>query len=40
MPDVRLRVRTEMLTPEQEADLLDDKLDLGVLRPPLRTPDL
>lgn len=40
MPDVRLRVQTEMLTPEQEADLLQDKLDLGVLRTPLSTPDL
>lgn len=40
MPDVRLRVQTEMLTPEQEAELLEDKLDLGVLRTPLSTPDL
>lgn len=40
LPDVRLRVQTEMLTPEQEADLLEDKLDLGVLRTPVGTPDL
>lgn len=40
LPDVRLRVQTEMLTPEQEAELLEDKLDIGVLRTPLSTPDL
>lgn len=40
MPDVRLRVRTEMLTPQQEKALLDDQLDLGVLRPPVASPDL
>lgn len=40
MPDVRLRVQTEMLTPEQETDLVEDRLDLGVLRTPVSTPDL
>lgn len=40
MPDVRLRVRTEMLTPDQERALLEDRLDLGVLRAPIGSPDL
>lgn len=40
LPDVRLRVSTEMLTPKQEAALVEDTLDLGVLRTPLTTPGL
>ncbi|WP_122260702.1 LysR family transcriptional regulator [Ornithinimicrobium cerasi] len=40
MPDVRLRVRTEMLTPHQERALLEDRLDLGVLRAPLGSAEL
>ncbi|WP_289017170.1 LysR family transcriptional regulator [uncultured Ornithinimicrobium sp.] len=40
MPDVSLQVRTEMLTPEQERALLDDQLDVGVLRLPTGSPDL
>jgi DNA-binding transcriptional LysR family regulator len=37
LPQVHMRVRTEMLTPEQERALADDDLDLAVLRPPLAT---
>jgi DNA-binding transcriptional LysR family regulator len=37
LPQVHMRVRTEMLTPEQERALADDELDLAVLRPPLAT---
>ncbi|MGD8201015.1 LysR family transcriptional regulator [Ornithinimicrobium sp. W1679] len=40
MPDVSLQVRTEMLTPEQEQALLDDRLDVGVLRLPTASPEL
>ncbi|HSP60184.1 MAG TPA: LysR substrate-binding domain-containing protein [Ornithinimicrobium sp.] len=40
MPDVSLQVRTEMLTPEQEQALLEDQLDVGVLRLPTGSPDL
>ena len=40
MPDVSLQVRTEMLTPEQERALLDDQLDVGVLRLPTGSPDV
>jgi DNA-binding transcriptional LysR family regulator len=36
MPRVILEVHTEMLTPAQEAALLERRLDVGVLRPPLR----
>ena len=35
LPQVHLRVSTEMLTPDQESALVDDRLDLAVLRPPL-----
>ncbi|WP_189310428.1 LysR substrate-binding domain-containing protein [Streptomyces brasiliensis] len=36
MPHVMLEVHTEMLTPAQEAGLLERRLDVGVLRPPVR----
>lgn len=37
LPQVDMRVRTEMLTPEQERALVEDALDLAVLRTPLTT---
>jgi DNA-binding transcriptional LysR family regulator len=36
MPGVALDVHTEMLTPAQEAGLHEGRLDVGVLRPPVR----
>ncbi|MER6910369.1 LysR substrate-binding domain-containing protein [Streptomyces sp. NPDC000594] len=36
LPGVTLEVHTELLTPAQEAGLLDLRLDMGVLRPPVR----
>lgn len=36
MPNVMLEVHTEMLTPAQEAGLIERRLDIGVLRPPVR----
>ncbi|MET9662785.1 LysR substrate-binding domain-containing protein [Streptomyces sp. NPDC006510] len=36
MPQVILEVHTEMLTPAQEAGLIERRLDIGVLRPPIR----
>ncbi|QDY75609.1 LysR substrate-binding domain-containing protein [Streptomyces qinzhouensis] len=36
MPQVVTEVHTDMLTPAQETALLERRLDLGVLRPPLR----
>ncbi|WP_424862660.1 LysR substrate-binding domain-containing protein [Streptomyces sp. MMS24-I29] len=36
MPRVILEVHTEMLTPAQEAGLIERRLDIGVLRPPVR----
>lgn len=36
MPQVMLEVHTEMLTPAQEAGLIERRLDVGVLRPPVR----
>ncbi|MFI9626670.1 LysR substrate-binding domain-containing protein [Streptomyces sp. NPDC052042] len=36
MPQVILEVHTEMLTPAQEAGLIERRLDIGVLRPPVR----
>jgi DNA-binding transcriptional LysR family regulator len=40
LPRVVLDLRGEMLTPAQVAGLLDGSLDLGVLRPPVREPEL
>lgn len=36
MPHVMMEVHTEMLTPAQELGLLERRLDVGVLRPPIR----
>lgn len=36
MPYVLLEVHTEMLTPAQEQGLVERRLDIGVLRPPVR----
>lgn len=36
LPQVMLEVHTEMLTPAQEEGLIERRLDLGVLRPPVR----
>jgi DNA-binding transcriptional LysR family regulator len=40
LPGVVLDLRGELLTPAQVAGLLDGSLDLGVLRPPVREPEL
>ena len=37
LPGVGLTIQTEMLTPDQTSALLDGRLDVGVLRPPLPT---
>lgn len=36
LPNVMMEVHTEMLTPAQELALIERRLDLGVLRPPIR----
>ncbi|MQS38864.1 LysR substrate-binding domain-containing protein [Streptomyces katsurahamanus] len=36
MPGVAMEVHTEMLTPAQESGLAEGRLDVGVLRPPVR----
>jgi DNA-binding transcriptional LysR family regulator len=36
MPQVMLEVHTEMLTPAQEAGLIERRLDVALLRPPVR----
>lgn len=36
MPHVMMEVHTEMITPAQEAALVERRLDVGVLRPPVR----
>ncbi|MGW8764330.1 LysR substrate-binding domain-containing protein [Streptomyces sp. NPDC055815] len=36
MPHVMMEVHTEMLTPAQEQGLIERRLDIGVLRPPVR----
>lgn len=36
MPHVVMEVHTEMLTPAQELGLIERRLDVGVLRPPIR----
>ncbi|MER5796401.1 LysR substrate-binding domain-containing protein [Streptomyces sp. NPDC001980] len=36
LPHVRMEVHTEMLTPAQEAGLTERRLDVGLLRPPVR----
>jgi DNA-binding transcriptional LysR family regulator len=40
LPEVVLEFHTDLLTPAQEEGLLHGQLDLGVLRPPLRSADL
>ena len=40
LPDVSLDLRGELLTPAQVAGLLDGRIDVGVLRPPVGDADL
>jgi DNA-binding transcriptional LysR family regulator len=40
LPDIELQLFSEMLTPAQEQALVERRLDIGLLRPPLRTPGL
>lgn len=40
LPDVELQMHSEMLTPAQEHALVEQRLDVGVLRPPVRVPGL
>src|ERR1700761_7402825 len=40
LPGIELDIRGEMLTPDQVAALLDRTLDLGLLRPPVRTAEV
>src|SRR6201996_4374666 len=40
LPGIELDIRGEMLTPDQVAALLDGTLDLGLLRPPVRNPEV
>ena len=40
LPDVRLELHGEQLTPAQVERLVDGRLDLGLLRPPVRTPEI
>jgi DNA-binding transcriptional LysR family regulator len=39
-PDVKLEVHSDMVTPRQTEQLLDDRLSVGVLRPPVSIPGL
>ena len=40
LPDVELELHGEMLTPAQVNALLSGTLDVGLLRPPVHSPDL
>ena len=40
LPGIELDIRGEMLTPDQVAALADGSLDLGLLRPPVRSADV
>lgn len=40
LPGVALEVHSDVLTPDQERGLVEGRLDIGVLRPPLRTESL
>jgi DNA-binding transcriptional LysR family regulator len=40
LPELELRFQPDLLTPAQEAALDDDRIDVGVLRPPLRSSGL
>jgi DNA-binding transcriptional LysR family regulator len=39
-PEVTLRIQSDMVTPAQTEQLLDGRLDVGVLRPPVNVPGL
>ncbi|HLS32515.1 MAG TPA: LysR substrate-binding domain-containing protein [Brevibacterium sp.] len=40
LPNVRLQVVGEMLTPQMETGLLENRIDAAVLRPPIASPDI
>lgn len=40
LPNVRLQISGEMLTPQMESALLENRLDVAVLRPPVRSDEL
>ncbi|WP_127129154.1 LysR family transcriptional regulator [Georgenia sp. SYP-B2076] len=40
LPDVELQMSSEMLTPTQERALVEQRLDVGLLRPPVQMPGL
>ena len=40
LPDLHLRLHGELLTPDQVSGLNDGRLDLGLLRPPVRDPQI
>lgn len=40
LPNVRLQISGELLTPQMEAALLENRLDLAILRPPVQSAEL
>ena len=40
LPGIELDLKGEMLTPDQVSALLDETLDIGLLRPPVREPEV
>ncbi|WP_453984845.1 LysR substrate-binding domain-containing protein [Brevibacterium casei] len=40
MPNVRLQISGEMLTPQMESALIENRIDIAVLRPPVRSGDI
>lgn len=40
LPNVRLQISGEMLTPQMESALLENRLDVAVLRPPVRSEEI
>lgn len=40
LPNVRLQISGEMLTPQMESGLLENRLDVAILRPPVQSPEL
>jgi len=40
LPGLALEFQADLLTPDQETALLEHRIDLGILRPPLRSPEL
>ncbi|MCU4296173.1 LysR family transcriptional regulator [Brevibacterium permense] len=40
MPNVRMQISGEMLTPQMESGLLENRLDVAILRPPVQSPEL